>query len=83
METYKSGTVNTIINEHGVDLGSINVNLYTMDNKTSVIDIHLKKKNLISEQQEYIPVNFNQTKFASYFMFLLKTVLFSLMNLLK
>ena len=63
METYKSGTVNTIINEHGVDLGSINVNLYTMDNKTSVIDIHLKKKNLISEQQEYIPVNFNQTKF--------------------
>lgn len=63
METYKTGTVNTIINENGVDLGSINVNLYTMDNKTSVIDIHLKKKNLISEQQEYIPVNFNQTKF--------------------
>lgn len=63
METYKSGTVNTIINEHGVDLGNINVNLYTMDNMTSVIDIHLKKKNLISEQQEYIPVNFNQTKF--------------------
>ena len=63
METYKTGTVNTIINEHGVDLGNINVNLYTMDNMTSVIDIHLKKKNLISEQQEYIPVNFNQTKF--------------------
>ena len=37
METYKTGTVNTIINENGVDLGSINVNLYTMDNKTSVI----------------------------------------------
>ncbi|UIK39177.1 BppU family phage baseplate upper protein [Staphylococcus epidermidis] len=63
METYKIGTVNTIINENGVDLGNINVNLYTMDNMTSVIDIHLKKKNLISEQQEYIPVNFNQTKF--------------------
>lgn len=63
METYKTGTVNTIINENGVDLGSINVNLYTMDNKTSVIDIHLKKKNLTTEQQEYIPVNFNQTKF--------------------
>lgn len=63
METYKSGTVNTIINEHGVDLGNINVNLYTMDNMTSVIDIHLKKKNLTTEQQEYIPVNFNQTKF--------------------
>lgn len=63
METYKTGTVNTIINEHGVDLGNINVNLYTMDNMTSVIDIHLKKKNLITEQQEYIPVNFNQTKF--------------------
>ena len=63
METYKTGTVNTIINENGVDLGNINVNLYTMDNMTSVIDIHLKKKNLISEQQEYIPVNFNQTKF--------------------
>ncbi|MCG1062965.1 BppU family phage baseplate upper protein [Staphylococcus epidermidis] len=63
METYKTGTVNTIINENGVDLGNINVNLYTMDNMTSVIDIHLKKKNLITEQQEYIPVNFNQTKF--------------------
>ncbi|WP_203267771.1 BppU family phage baseplate upper protein [Staphylococcus epidermidis] len=63
METYKTGTVNTIINENGVDLGSINVNLYTMDNKTSVIDIHIKKKNLINENQEYISVNFNQTKF--------------------
>lgn len=63
METYKIGTVNTIINENGVDLGNINVNLYTMDNMTSVIDIHLKKKNLTTEQQEYIPVNFNQTKF--------------------
>ncbi|MCG1560036.1 BppU family phage baseplate upper protein [Staphylococcus epidermidis] len=63
METYKSGTVNTIINEHGVDLGNINVNLYTMDNKTSVIDIHIKKKNIINENQEYISVNFNQTKF--------------------
>ena len=83
METYKTGTVNTIINENGVDLGNINVNLYTMDNMTSVIDIHLKKKNLTTEQQEYIPVNFNQTKFSLYFMFLLKTDLFSLMNLLK
>lgn len=63
METYKTGTVNTIINENGVDLGSINVNLYTMDNKTSVIDIHVKKKNIINENQEYISVNFNQTKF--------------------
>lgn len=63
METYKNGTVNTIINENGVDLGSINVNLYTMDNKTSVIDIHIKKKNIINENQEYISVNFNQTKF--------------------
>lgn len=63
METYKTGTVNTIINENGVDLGNINVNLYTMDNMTSVIDIHLKKKNLTTEQQGYIPVNFNQTKF--------------------
>ena len=63
METYKTGTVNTIINENGVDLGNINVNLYTMDNMTSVIDIHLKKKNLTTKQQEYIPVNFNQTKF--------------------
>lgn len=63
METYKTGTVNTIINENGVDLGSINVNLYTMDNKTSVIDIHIKKKNIINEIQEYISVNFNQTKF--------------------
>lgn len=63
METYKTGTVNTIINENGVDLGSINVNLYTMDNKTSVIDIDIKKKNIINENQEYISVNFNQTKF--------------------
>ncbi|MFI9579671.1 BppU family phage baseplate upper protein [Staphylococcus capitis] len=63
METYKSGTVNTIINENGIDLGNINVNLYTMDNMTSAIDIHLKKKNVITEEQEYIPVNFNQTKF--------------------
>ena len=44
METYKTGTVNTVINENGVDLGNINVNLYTMDNMTSVIDIHLKEK---------------------------------------
>ncbi|MBN6824761.1 BppU family phage baseplate upper protein [Staphylococcus caprae] len=63
MEVYKSGTVNTTINENGVDLGNINVNLYTMDNKTSVIDIHIKKKNIINENQEYISVNFNQTKF--------------------
>ena len=47
METYKTGTVNTIINENGVDLGGVNVNLYTMDNKTSVIDIHIKKRTLL------------------------------------
>lgn len=42
MELYKGSKINAIINEKGVNLGYINLNLYTMDNSTSVIDIHLK-----------------------------------------
>ncbi|MCH8678361.1 BppU family phage baseplate upper protein [Staphylococcus lugdunensis] len=63
MELYKGGKVEAIINEQGVDLGYINLNLYTMDNSTSVIDIHLKMKNVLSEDPKYFPVNLNQTAF--------------------
>lgn len=63
MELYKGSKINAIINEKGVNLGYINLNLYTMDNSTSVIDIHLKMKNVLSEKQEYFPINLNQTEF--------------------
>ena len=46
METFKQGEVTARIDERGIDLGNINVNLYTMDNSTSALDIHIK--NVIS-----------------------------------
>lgn len=63
METFKQGEVTARIDERGIDLGNINVNLYTMDNSTSVLDIHIKKRNIFSEEKEFIPVNLNQTNF--------------------
>ena len=80
METYKTGTVNTIINENGVDLGSINVNLYTMDNKTSVIDIHIKKKTLLMKIKNTSPLILIRRSSNLYYMFLPKMVLYSLMS---
>lgn len=63
METFKQGKVIARIDERGIDLGNINVNLYTMDNSTSALDIHIKKRNIFSEEREYVPVNLNQTTF--------------------
>lgn len=63
METFKQGELTARIDERGIDLGNINVNLYTMDNSTSVLDIHIKKRNIFSEEKEFIPVNLNQTTF--------------------
>lgn len=63
METFKQGKVTARIDERGIDLGNINVNLYTMDNSTAVLDIHIKKRNIFSEEKEFIPVNLNQTTF--------------------
>lgn len=63
METFKQGEVTARIDERGIDLGNINVNLYTMDNSTAVLDIHIKKRNIFSEEKEFIPVNLNQTTF--------------------
>ncbi|TJX73857.1 DUF2479 domain-containing protein [Staphylococcus haemolyticus] len=63
METFKKGEVTARIDERGIDLGNINVNLYTMDNSTAALDIHMKKRNIMSEKKEFIPINLNQTKF--------------------
>ncbi|WP_368871323.1 BppU family phage baseplate upper protein [Staphylococcus haemolyticus] len=63
METFKQGKVTARIDERGIDLGNINVNLYTMDNSTAALDIHMKKRNIMSEKKEFIPINLNQTKF--------------------
>lgn len=63
METFKQGEVTARIDERGIDLGNINVNLYTMDNSTAALDIHIKKRNIFSEEKEFIPVNLNQTTF--------------------
>lgn len=63
METFKQGKVTARIDERGIDLGNINVNLYTMDNSTAALDIHIKKRNIFSEEKEFIPVNLNQTTF--------------------
>lgn len=63
METFKQGKVTARIDERGIDLGNINVNLYTMDNSTAALDIHIKKRNIFSEEKEFIPVNLNQTSF--------------------
>ncbi|MEN2032767.1 BppU family phage baseplate upper protein [Staphylococcus hominis] len=63
MAIFKQGEVTARIDERGIDLGNINVNLYTMDNSTSVLDIHIKKRNIFSEEKEYVPVNLNQTTF--------------------
>lgn len=63
MEMFKQGEVTARIDERGIDLGNINVNLYTMDNSTAVLDIHIKKRNIFSEEKEFIPVNLNQTSF--------------------
>lgn len=63
METFKQGKVTARIDERGIDLGNINVNLYTMDNSTAALDIHIKKRNIFSEEREFVPVNLNQTSF--------------------
>lgn len=63
METFKQGKITARIDERGIDLGNINVNLYTMDNSTAALDIHIKKRNIFSENKEFIPVNLNQTSF--------------------
>ncbi|MEJ7420380.1 BppU family phage baseplate upper protein [Staphylococcus haemolyticus] len=63
METFKKGEVTARIDERGIDLGNININLYTMDNSTAALDIHMKKRNIMSEKKEFIPINLNQTKF--------------------
>ncbi|MHA6503047.1 BppU family phage baseplate upper protein, partial [Staphylococcus haemolyticus] len=63
MEMFKQGKVTARIDERGIDLGNINVNLYTMDNSTAALDIHMKKRNIMSEKKEFIPINLNQTKF--------------------
>lgn len=63
METFKQGKVTARIDERGIDLGNINVNLYTMDNSTAALDIHIKKRNIFSEEREFVPVNLNQTTF--------------------
>lgn len=63
MEMFKQGKVTARIDEQGINLGNINVNLYTMDNSTAALDIHIKKRNILSEKREYIPVNLNQTTF--------------------
>lgn len=47
METFKQGKVTARIDERGIDLGNINVNLYTMDNSTSALDIYILR-NVIS-----------------------------------
>lgn len=63
METIKQGKITAHIDERGIDLGNINVNLYTMDNSTAALDIHIKKRNIFSEDKEFIPINLNQTTF--------------------
>lgn len=63
MESIKRGKITARIDERGIDLGNINVNLYTMDNSTAALDIHIKKRNIFSEDKEFIPVNLNQTTF--------------------
>lgn len=63
METFKQGKVTARIDERGIDLGNINVNLYTMDNSTTTLDIHIKKRDIFSEDKEFIQVNLNQTTF--------------------
>lgn len=63
METFKQGKVTARIDERGIDLGNINVNLYTMDNSTAALDIHMKKRNIMSEKKEFVPINLNQTSF--------------------
>ncbi|WP_317954902.1 MULTISPECIES: BppU family phage baseplate upper protein [unclassified Staphylococcus] len=63
METFKQGKVTARIDERGIDLGNINVNLYTMDNSTTTLDIHIKKRDIFSENKEFIPINLNQTTF--------------------
>lgn len=63
MEIFKQGEVNARIDERGIDLGDINVQLYTMDNSTVALDIYLKKRNLISNRKEFIPLNLNQSNF--------------------
>lgn len=63
MEIFKQGEVNARIDERGIDLGDINVQLYTMDNSTVALDIYLKQRNLINNRKEFIPVNLNQSNF--------------------
>lgn len=65
MAIFKQGEVNARIDERGIDLGDINVQLYTMDNSTVALDIYLKQRNLISNRKEFIPVNLNQTNFKT------------------
>ena len=63
MEIFKQGEVNARIDERGIDLGDINVQLYTMDNSTVALDIYLKQRNIFKKGKEFVPVNLNQSNF--------------------
>ena len=53
METFKQGEVTARIDERGIDLGNINVNLYTMDNSTAALDIHIKNVISLAKKRIY------------------------------
>lgn len=63
MEIFKQGEVNARIDERGIDLGDINVQLYTMDNSTVALDIYLKQRNIFKKGKEFVPVNLIQSNF--------------------
>lgn len=61
MTIYKNKDIETNINERGVDLGNINVTLYTKDNGTASLRIFLKRETTYENEKVIEPVDLTKT----------------------
>lgn len=56
-DIYKTKEIETNINERGVNLGNVDVTLYTMDKDTAAFKIYLKREVNYGNEKVYDPVN--------------------------
>ena len=56
-DIYKTKEIETNINERGVNLGNVDVTLYTMDKDTAAFKIYLKREVNYGNEKVYDSVN--------------------------
>lgn len=60
-DIYKTKEIETNINERGVNLGNVDVTLYTMDKGSAAFKIYLKREVAYANEKVYDPVNLYTT----------------------